>query len=82
MWSEPELVYIARWYTNAVEDIPGNCNNMASRCLSAIRADPSARPIFHQLHVVDSARLRNGIERFQKLAAKGVLIPAPVGSHV
>ncbi len=52
-WSASELRYIERWCTK---------NNSASMkdLLECIRADLKARKIFHERHVLNSARLRAG----------------------
>jgi hypothetical protein len=72
-WSNEEILYIANWHTNAVRDLPTNLNNFASRCLAAVRNDPQARPIFHELHVLDSSRMRTGVDKFKAMERLGCI---------
>lgn len=75
-WSTDEIQYIANWYNNTVRDLPANQNNMPSRCLGAIRRDPNARPIFHELHVLDSGRVSTGLKKFKEMLRLGYLVPS------
>lgn len=58
-WSPQELEYVENWMDN---DVHGDTNIAASRCLKAIRQDSQAVPIFHAHHILNTTRLRNGFE--------------------
>ncbi len=60
-WSTEEVNYIANWCENQIVDAP---DRMASRCLAFILKDPMAIPIFHQHHILNSSRLRNGYNAY------------------
>lgn len=60
-WSEAEIAYVANWYQTC--SLPNDAQ-LAKHCLKHIKQDPYARPIFHGLHVVDSARLRTGLMKY------------------
>ena len=62
-WSDQELDYIEQWIDN---DVQGDTNIAVSRCLTAIRLDPQAVPIFHSHHILNSTRLRNGFDSAMK----------------
>ncbi len=42
--------------------------NFAAQLLAHIRADPKALPIFHENHVVDSSRIRNGLRSLKLIS--------------
>lgn len=65
-WSDMEMDYIARWYQESVQLNPGNVSRMSSRLLLKIQSDPVAHRIFHEIHVLNSARLRTGVRAFEK----------------
>lgn len=44
------------------------------RCLEAIIEDPGAHPIFHEIHTLDSGRLRHGYERYMENPKKFIKI--------
>ena len=64
-WTKQEKDYIGQWVEQALKDKPV-LSNLMSNCLSAIKADPSAIPIFHSFHIVNSARLRSGYQAYLK----------------
>jgi hypothetical protein len=56
-FSVAELAYMSK----LIQRFDANdCINFVSICLRLIREDPDAIDIFHERHVVDSARLRSG----------------------
>lgn len=66
-WSAAELDYIEHWCIahlarGVTED------RIASRCLQAIKQDPSAHRIFHPNHTLNSGKLRNGYEAYRRRA--------------
>ena len=63
VWSSAEVDYIAIWCTRDQELNPGK-GTIVARCRKAILLDPAARRVFHPNHVIDSARLRTGYEKF------------------
>ena len=62
-WTEEELDYIRTWCVN---NNTVSVERLASRCLAFIHGDPLAVPIFHQHHILNSARLRNGYDAYVK----------------
>jgi hypothetical protein len=64
-WTKQEKDYIGQWVEQSLKAKPV-LSNLMSNCLSAIKADPSAIPIFHAFHVVNSARLRSGYQAYLK----------------
>jgi len=62
-WTSAEVDYIRSWYQQETVRVPGNDNMLSSRCLKAIIKDPAAWPIFHELHTLDSKRMRTGIDK-------------------
>ena len=62
-WTSAEVDYISSWYQQETVRVPGNDNMLSSRCLKAIIKDPAAWPIFHELHTLDSKRMRTGIDK-------------------
>ncbi len=56
-WTDSEIMHIGR---TCEELLKSSSNNVVSRCLKCIKSDPAARAIFHEIHVLDSARLRTG----------------------
>jgi hypothetical protein len=65
-WSDQEMDYIAQWYQESVQSNPGNVSRMAARLLALIQKDEAAHRIFHEIHVLNSARLRTGVRAFEK----------------
>jgi hypothetical protein len=66
-WSDAEIQYITEWYTRHAA-LTDSCNNqLASRCLKHIWADPQAYDIFHSIHTLDSGRLRVGVDKVLRL---------------
>jgi hypothetical protein len=63
-WTEEELDYIAKYCAEDRIRNPNNVNVMAG-CLKQIMADPDALPIFHVIHILNTARLRNGYRSIQ-----------------
>ena len=62
VWTDEEVSYIGRWVAEDKKLNPGR-GTIVARCLTAIKADPRARRIFHVHHVFDSARLRCGYDK-------------------
>ena len=60
-WSEAEISYIGDWFKNHAA-MGANLN--ASRCLKHIWADANSVDIFHAIHVLDSGRLRCGVDKY------------------
>lgn len=61
LWSVAEKDWIHHW----IQSHPGK-ETAYARCLADINGDPSARDIFHPLHVLDSKRIRSGFEAVVK----------------
>ena len=61
VWSLAEKEWIRLWIEQHPEKVTGY-----AKCLADINADPSARDIFHPLHVLDSKRIRSGFEAVLK----------------
>jgi len=59
VWTVAEVDYVGSWCSKTLRTSP-HMKNIVAKCLKHIRSDPAAKPIFHELHVFDSARLRNG----------------------
>ena len=64
-WTKQEKEYLGKLATEKLKISPG-INNLMANCLLSIKADPSAVPIFHPFHIVNSARLRPGYEAYLK----------------
>lgn len=64
-WTEAEITYIGRFVDHLQATNPYTTTVMA-QCLRRINADPEALPIFHAIHTLDSARLRNGYRIYMK----------------
>ncbi len=58
-----EVNYIENWCENQIVDAP---DRMVSRCLAFLLKDPMAIPIFHQHHILNSQRLKNGYDAYIK----------------
>ncbi len=63
-WTAEETAYIGAWIDSQPAEV--SRERLATRCLAAIRKDPSAQRIFHQHHVLGSERLRNGIDAYYR----------------
>jgi hypothetical protein len=74
-WSNEEIAYISIWYNLNLKKCP-NIFNSTVKCLTYIKNDPYAMPIFHYKHIKNSGRLRVGynhcklIEEEKKLGDK------------
>ena len=64
-WTPTEVNWVGRWCTNDLLDNPSSSQRIVSRCLKAIHATPSAWPLFHRNHVLNSGRLKFGWEKFK-----------------
>ena len=60
-WSKAELDFVGAWCT-----ANSHFSNVVAKCLHAIRKDPEALPLFHPIHIQDSARLRHGWDTYRK----------------
>lgn len=60
-WSKAELDFVGAWCT-----ANSHFSNVVAKCLHAIRKDPDALPLFHAIHIQDSARLRHGWDTYRK----------------
>ena len=58
-WTEAECDWIRDWCSRKREVNP-DVNNIVSKCLQAIKKDPEAIKIFHEIHTLDVGRLRTG----------------------
>lgn len=66
-WSPAELDYIQHWcIAHLAKGVTED--RIASRCLQAIKQDPSAHRIFHANHTLNSGKLRNGYEAYRRRA--------------
>lgn len=65
-WTATEIEYIGD-IANELKIL--GTNNIISRCLKRLKSDPKARDIFHENHVLDSARLRSGYDAYLKQKA-------------
>ena len=59
-WSAAELNYVGSWCT-----ANSHVCNVVAKCLQSIKNDPSVLPIFHPIHIADSARLRHGWDKYR-----------------
>ena len=66
IWSDEELNYMKSWAENNTNELQNRC----ARCLKYIMNDPSAIPIFHPHHIVNSARLQAGFDRAVRNASR------------
>jgi hypothetical protein len=64
VWTDEETNYLESIINKLLQN-NNNKTNLMSRCLKFIRTDPSAIPIFHMDHILNSARLRSGWESIQ-----------------
>jgi hypothetical protein len=71
-WTSEEIGYAGKWVERKLEISPG-ITNIIAKCLAHIRATPSCHPIFHPRHVVDSTRLKHGIECYEKQTGKRLI---------
>ena len=58
-WTKAECDWIKDWCSRKQEANP-DVGNIVSKCLHAIRKDPEAIKIFHEIHTLDVGRLRTG----------------------
>jgi hypothetical protein len=65
-WTDEEVNYIGEKIAKLEKTSP---HRLIARCLAIIKADPDAKAIFHENHVLDSGRLRSGYDAYQKLDA-------------
>lgn len=77
-WTDKEKVFIGEYCLNRLRGVEEGSEaqavinkNLVSSCLTYIRGEGRllARPIFHQLHVARSERLKNGYQATIKMAA-------------
>lgn len=61
-WTDDEIAYIDKFYARLVQ-AGDRLTTVAARCLDQIRQDEYAISIFHENHVVDSARLSHGVKQ-------------------
>ena len=54
-FSAQEVAYLQSYFANHAD----GKGNLVARCLQHIKADPAARPIFHEKHIASSDRLRS-----------------------
>ena len=60
-WSKKELKYLRKTIKHYLkENRERYRNKLMSVCLKHIYNDPAATPIFHRLHILNTAKLRNG----------------------
>jgi hypothetical protein len=71
-WSDAEKEYLMEWKATHIL-CPEDNERALSRCLTHIKADTSCHPIFHQHHLLNTARLRNGFEQRVRSAAQSNL---------
>ena len=60
-WSSVEMRYIADWWNEFKKENP-DPSRAASLFLSHIKKDKHAIPIFHEIHTLDSRRIRYGFD--------------------
>ena len=65
-WTDEEILYVGRFCEQYIEDNPDNHALVISKCLSALKADSTAVPIFHRAHIMNTVRLKHGWIRFQQ----------------
>jgi hypothetical protein len=58
-WTTAECDWIRRWCSKKQEANP-DVSNIVAKCLQAIKKDPDAIKIFHEIHTLDVGRLRTG----------------------
>lgn len=67
-WSPAEIKYIGDKVT-MLNALPNPPVNMMSHCLKLINEDAVAQDIFHQHHVLNSARMRPGYDAYRRTLA-------------
>lgn len=70
-WTEAEVRYIGNWCEQQLRVNPHH-GTLAAACLKHIMTDPAAQRIFHEIHVLDSGRLRHGYRMYQKRVEAGL----------
>jgi hypothetical protein len=68
-WTEKEIEYIGNWCTNQLEENYGSRSNIISllwKHLTKGLVDAQVISIFHEIHVLDSSRLRTGFRIAEK----------------
>jgi len=63
-WTHEEVSYIFEWCRKTMVIHP-HLTMKASHCLEYMRNDPAAVRTFHEIHTLDSARLRNGFKKLE-----------------
>ena len=64
-WTIEEKEYVGKWCARTLNENQFT-TNVVAKCRAHILNDPSAWPIFHKNHVLDSGRLRNGFRTWTK----------------
>ena len=62
-WTPMEVQWIGRWIIKDTTDHPLMRNRVA-RCLKALHMEPTMWPWFHRNHVLNSARMRAGWDKY------------------
>ena len=65
-WSEAEINFVGTWCEKALRDNPRNTTNLVARCLHYIRSDKTISAIFHPNHVLNSGRLKHGLDAYNE----------------
>jgi hypothetical protein len=65
IWTDAEKQFLGQWCTNYRTNYP-EVKSVVAKCLHHIRTNPSAIKIFHKHHILNSARLRNGVRQYEK----------------
>lgn len=69
VWTDAEVSYVGLWCEDFQKQYP-RYTNILSKCLEHIRTDKAALPIFHHIHVMDTGRLRTGLDKWKQLKEK------------
>ena len=63
-WTRQEMGYIDNWYQKEGSKTPSSVDKLAESCFKVMSRDPAAHSIFHELHALNSLRLRTGIIKY------------------
>jgi hypothetical protein len=71
-WTKAEITYVGKWVERKLQFNP-DITNIIAKCLDHIRSTPACHSLFHPRHVLDSARLKHGVDRYEHMTGKKLL---------
>jgi hypothetical protein len=69
-WTADEIAYIGAYCDRQTQANPDH-RTVVACCLQQLRLDPAAQRVFHERHVLDSARLRHGYRKYLDMTGEG-----------